>query len=134
MSATWFETVQRWAPTGLAALFVGSGFLHLARPSVFLPAVPSTLPARQAIILASGIAELACAAGLISGQRWAGRASAALLVAIFPGNLAVALATSTDPGSSRLAVAAAWVRLPVQIPLVWAALQARPAGARRPIS
>ena len=133
MHIAWSERVRRRAPTGLAALFIGSGILHLVRPSVFLPAVPSRLPARDAIILTSGIAELVCAGGLLSGKTWAGRASAALLVAIFPGNLVVAFATAADPGASRLAVAAAWARLPLQAPLIWAALQARPAGVRSPI-
>ena len=132
MFTAWSHRVRRWAPTGLAALFTGSGILHLVRPAVFLPAVPAMLPARDAIVLGSGIAELVCAGGLISGQRWAGPVSAALLVAIFPGNLAVAVATAADPGASRLAVAAAWARLPLQAPLIWAALQARPAGGRQP--
>ena len=89
----------------LAALFVGSGALHLARPGLFLPLVPAVLPARDAIVLASVIAELTCAEGLLMQVRWAGLASALLLVAVFPANVAFpinsASAPSTCPCSSR---------------------------------
>ena len=112
------------APEGLAALFIASGALHLLRPKLFAAAVPAALPAPGAIIATSGIAELFCAGALLSGHRWAGPISAILLVAIFPGNVAVALAKAEDPDASRRARVAAWARLPLQVPLVWAALQA----------
>jgi hypothetical protein len=35
-----------------------------------------------------------------------------------------AVDASRDPGSSSALVAAAWARLPLQLPLIWAALQA----------
>ena len=125
MSSDYFRRVSHRAPTGLAALFIGSGTLHLVRPGLFLSLVPAGLPARDAIILASGIAELVCAGGLLARARWAGPASALLLLGVFPGNVTYALATTGDPASSSLLVAAAWARLPLQIPLVWSALQAR---------
>lgn len=118
--------LRRLARFGLGALFVGTGTLHLARPELFQSLVPAGLPAPDLIILASGVAELACAGGLLSGSRWAGPASALLLLAVFPGNVAFALTTGADPGASSLLVAAAWARLPVQVPLIWAALQSRP--------
>ena len=117
--------LRRWAPFGLGALFVGSGTLHLARPELFQSLVPAGLPAPDLIILASGVAELVCAGGLLSGSRWAGPASALLLLVVFPGNMTFALTTSGDPGSSSVLVALAWARLPLQVPLIWAALQAR---------
>ena len=125
MSMVPLARIRRWAPTGLAALFVASGTLHLVRPSLFDPLVPGTLPARDMIILTSGIAELLCAGGLLTGARWAGTASALLLVAVLPGNVAYAVATNGDPAAPPLLVMAAWARLPLQVPLVWAALQAR---------
>jgi len=115
---------RRNAPNALAALFIGSGTLHLVRPAIFAGAVPNALPARGAIIATSGFAEILCGAGLIAGQRWAGLLSAALLVAILPGNITMARRTTADPTSSRLARAAMWARLPLQLPLIWAALQA----------
>ena len=120
-----FRQVRRGAPPALAALFIGSGTLHLIRPHIYLRAVPRGLPAREAIVLASGIAELVCAGGLLCCARWSGPASTLLLVAVFPANVSFAITTSADPASSRLLVAAAWARLPLQAPLIWAALQVR---------
>jgi len=117
--------LRRWAPFGLGALFVGTGTLHLARPELFQSLVPAGLPAPDLIILASGVAELACAGGLLSGARWAGPASALLLLVVFPGNVNVAVTMSADPSSSAVLVGLAWARLPFQVPLIWAALQAR---------
>jgi uncharacterized membrane protein len=116
--------LSRWAPTGLAAVFVVTGTLHLVRPAIFLSLVPDAMPARDAIVLVSGIAELVCAAGLLTRAQWAGPASALLLCAVFPGNVLFAIDATRDPGSSSAVVAAAWLRLPLQLPLIWAALQA----------
>jgi uncharacterized membrane protein len=121
--------IRRWAPRGLAAIFIASGTLHLLRPRAFAGVVPRSLPAPGAIIATSGIAELLCAGALLSGRSWAGPTSALLLIAIFPGNVTMALATEEDPDASRLARFAAWARLPLQIPLIWAALQARKRAA-----
>ncbi|MBA3626278.1 MAG: DoxX family protein [Chloroflexi bacterium] len=117
---------RRWARLGLAGLFAASGTLHLVRPDLYLPLMPGALPAHDVLILASGVAELVSAAGLARNTRWAAPASAALLLAIFPANVHFALATSSDPESSSWLVAAAWLRLPLQVPLVWAAFQDRP--------
>ena len=117
-------SLRRAAPKALAALFIGSGTLHLLRPGIFSTAVPTSLPARGKIIGISGIAELLCAVGLLACSRWAGRASAILLIAILPGNATMAVRAATDPDSSRLTRAALWLRLPLQLPMIWAALQA----------
>jgi uncharacterized membrane protein len=119
-----YRSGRRWATLGLAALFGGSGILHLVRPDVFLPLIPRGLPDPDMLVAVSGIAELACAAGLVTRQPWAGPASAALLVAIFPGNVQYALDLAADPDAKTLGVALAWLRLPLQVPLIWAALQA----------
>ena len=113
-------------------LFLVSGTVHLVRPSVFHTLVPGSPAVRDPIILFSGVAELACAVGLLARARWAGRASAALLVAVFPGNVVYAIRTARRPDASGLHVALAWLRLPLQAPLIWAALQSgrsRDAGA-----
>ena len=116
---------RRWLPLGVAALFAGSGVLHLIRPDIFLPLVPRGLPAPDAIVAVSGLAELACAAGLATRQPWAGPASVALLIAVFPGNVQFALDQGADPSADPRVVAGAWLRLPLQVPLIWAVLQGR---------
>lgn len=118
---TWRER----SPWVVAAAFSVSGVVHLVRPETFTGIVPSFLPAKTALVYVSGVAEFACAAGLWRRDRWAGIASAALLIAIWPANLQMALDAS-DPATR----AVAWTRMPLQIPLIWCALQSgRPARA-----
>ena len=104
--------------------FTVSGAVHLVRPQTFRPLMPRWVPAHREVILASGVAELACAAGLLwpTTRRAAGLASAVVLVAVFPGNVKMALdAARTD---NRAFQAAALARLPLQVPMVRAALRA----------
>ena len=117
-------SVRRWAPVALAGLFAASGTVHLARPETFRTLIPDGLPASDLVISLSGVAELICAAGLLTRARWAGPASAILLVAVFPGNVTQAFRVSSDPTAASWLVAVAWARLPLQVPLIWAALQA----------
>ena len=108
----------------LSAAFAISGTVHLVRPRTFEPLMPSWVPAHREVILASGVAELVCALGLNvpATRRIAGLASAALLVAVFPGNLKMAGdAARADITALK---AATFGRLPLQLPLIRAALRA----------
>lgn len=108
----------------LAGAFMTSGALHLLAPRRYEAIVPRWLPARRRLVHASGVAELVCAAGLLRERPWAGPASAALLVAVFPANLQMALDAGTGRhrglADNRLV---AWGRLPLQLPMVAAALR-----------
>ena len=116
------------APLALAAAFLGSGIVHLVRPQVFASIMPRAIPEAHhtELIYASGVAELVCAAGLLRRTRWAAPASIAVLAAVFPANVQMALdaGTGRNPGPSDNR-ALAWGRLPLQLGMVWAALQAR---------
>ncbi len=101
----------------MAFAFTVSGVVHLVHPSTFTPIVPDVLPAHTALVYASGVAELVCAVGLWRRDRWAGGASVVLLLAIWPANLKMAL--DADGGSA----VAAWIRLPLQLPLIWCGWQ-----------
>lgn len=117
--------IRRHAPTTLAALFSASGTLHFIRPETFVGIVPRFLPAPEAVVYASGAAEIVCAAGLFARSRWAAAASVVLLVAILPANVQMAADTTSQYGASSWQSGIAWARVPLQIPLIWAALQAR---------
>jgi uncharacterized membrane protein len=112
----------------LAAIFAVSGVFHLVKPEVYEPLMPSWVPRHREVILGSGVAELACAAGLAvpATRRTAGWASVLLLVAVFPGNVHMAADAqrirSTSP-RARGFKAATLVRLPVQWPMIRAALK-----------
>lgn len=107
------------SPYALAVLLASAGTLHFARPEFFDDLVPPLLGDARAWVYGSGVAELACAAavGLPATRRRGALASAALFVAVFPGNLYMVL----EPGSVPRWVALA--RLPLQVPLVLWALQ-----------
>ena len=112
----------------LVAIFAVSGVVHLVRPEVYEPLMPSWVPRHREVILGSGVAELVCATGLAlpATRRTAGRASALLLLTVFPGNVKMALdsqqITSTSP-RARGFKAATLLRLPVQWPMIRAALK-----------
>ncbi|WP_109472604.1 DoxX family protein [Ornithinimicrobium cavernae] len=122
-------------PRGLPLVivpFAVSGVLHLVRPQVFEPIVPRPLRRwSRELVLASGVAEVACAAGLLHPRirPVAGLASAALLTAVWPANAQMTLDLARrarrrrDPRSVAALVVGA-VRLPLQVPLIriaWAA-------------
>jgi len=112
--------------TGLAVLFGVLGSLHFLKPEPFERIVPHALPRKKELVYASGVAELACAAGLLHPRtrRLAGLVSAGLLVAVFPAN--VQMAVDLRSKGSRTAQAIAFARLPLQLPLIrWALKAAR---------
>ena len=118
-----------WRP--LALLLGGSGILHLVRPHLYEPLVPRRLGHARAWVYGSGVAEIACAAGLLGARsrRAAGLASAILLVVVFPGNVQQAATAMRSSRASAGYRAGTLVRLPVQVPLVvWALRVARDAG------
>lgn len=123
------STVHRHAPAlALAALLGTSGVLHLRRPGIFRPLIPRSLGNPDPWVLGSGVAEIACAAALAvpATRRLGGLASAALLVAVFPGNVTMAVRSRPDARGWAGRPAVAWARLPLQVPLVaWAVAVAR---------
>jgi uncharacterized membrane protein len=117
----------RTAARCLAAVFLTTGTTHFAKPSTYEPLVPPLLPgSARSWVYASGVAELGCAAALAveATRRQAATASAALPVAVFPGNVWMAWRWRHRPAPALLAAIA---RLPLQAPLVaWARYSARP--------
>jgi uncharacterized membrane protein len=119
-----------YGPWIVAAAFSVSGVVHLIRPATFTGIVPHFLPFPTALVYVSGVAELICAFGLWRRKRWAGYAAAFLLVIVWPANLQAAI--TTQEGHDGAAKVVTWLRFPLQIPLIWLALQSgrtRPVGA-----
>ena len=108
----------------LVGMFAVSGAVHLVKPEVYEPLMPAWVPAHREVILVSGVAELACAAGMAvpATRRIAGWASAALLLGVWPGNLKMAL--DSNRSSNPALKAAAWGRMPLQVPMIRAAVAA----------
>ncbi|GAB2985779.1 DoxX family protein [Nocardioides montaniterrae] len=108
----------------VAGAFLVSGTVHLLKPSVFEPLMPSWVPAHREVIVGSGVAELLCAVGMLNPatRRVAGLASAGLLAGVFPGN--VKMAVDAFHGDNRAMQAASLARLPLQLPMIRGALRA----------
>jgi uncharacterized membrane protein len=124
--------LRRSSPYLLAGLLTVTGSLHFLAPRPFVSIVPRRLKARRELVMASGAAELACAAGLVlpGTRRFAGWTTAALFVAVFPANVKMAVDSQRRQRSSAYR-AAAWARLPGQVPLVlWARSVALDSAAR----
>ncbi|WP_367325485.1 DoxX family protein [Streptomyces sp. HUAS ZL42] len=114
------------SPLLLAGLLATAGVAHFASPRQFDAIVPRELPGSpRTWTYASGVAELALAAGLAlpRTRRTAALATAAFFVGVFPANVKMAVDWRHRPAPLR---AAAIGRLPLQLPLVlWARNVAR---------
>jgi len=118
------------SPYVLAAVLAAAGTLHFVFPKALLPLIPPQLPVPELLVYASGAAELACSAGLAipRTRRVAGWATAALFLAVFPGNIQMALDAGDRSPTYR---ALTYARLPLQVPLVvWAVHVARTSRRR----
>jgi uncharacterized membrane protein len=108
----------------LAAFMGTAGVMHFVRPHFYDPLIPGWLGRPRAWTYGSGVAELAAAALLMPertrrlGAWW----TVAVLIGVFPGNLKPALEGGVESAPGVLGTpVAAWLRLPLQVPLVrWA--------------
>ena len=119
-----------WSQRLLGVVFLASGALHFLRPEVYEQIMPGYLPAHRELVLASGAAEIAGGVAVVfpRTRSGAGLWLAAVLVAIFPANVHMALHPGRYPS---LPAALLWARLPLQPLLVWWALRATRRGAGR---
>ena len=75
---------------GAMAVFYGvAGVVHLSSPAAFLPIMPAVIPFPEAVIVVTGVCEIAGAFGLLTRRWrwWAGVMLAVYAVAVFPANL-----------------------------------------------
>lgn len=102
----------------LAVFFFIAGLNHFLNPQPYLAMMPKALPAHEAMNIISGLAEMAGAIGVLIPrlQRLSGWCLLALLVAIYPANINVAL--NGWPGVS-IPTWALWARLPLQFALAY---------------
>lgn len=105
----------------LLVLFAGSGVLHLVRPRSYDWLVPPELGPARPWVTGSGVAELGTA-GLLAvpaTRRAGGWAAVALLTAFVPAHLHTFRVLRGRPVPMAVAV----VRLPLQVPMLQAALR-----------
>ncbi len=121
--------LSRLSPYLLAALLAAAASTHFLRPEPYDRIVPRVLPLPRAWTIGSGLLELACAAGLLvrRTRRRAAWLTAGLFVVVFPANVQMALDGGLEGEEGLLgSPVVAWLRLPLQVPLVlWAVAVAR---------
>ena len=102
----------------IAAFFVAAGANHFLHPRPYLAMMPDYLPAARALVQVSGLAEILGGLGVLlpPTRRCAAWGLIALLVAVFPANVHVAL--HGWPGVN-LPTWLLWARLPLQPLFMW---------------
>ena len=99
--------------------FMLGGIAHFAFTATEMRIVPDWIPWPRATVLASGVLELAGAAGLLVPRlrRWAAWGLVALTVAVTPANIYMLQHADRFPGVPVIALV---LRLPLQLLLLWA--------------
>jgi uncharacterized membrane protein len=124
------------AAVAVAAILGSAGVAHFVRPSFFDPLVPSWMPgSARRVTYVSGVVEAMSAALVVHPRtrRAGGLLALATFVGVWPANIQAAL----DGGMKDLdppldSAAAAWIRVPLQLPLIWLAWRTtRRAGHHR---
>lgn len=117
---------KRVALFGLSLFFVLAGANHFLNPDFYVEMMPPYLPAHLELVYLSGLLESLGGAAVLAPtvRARSGWALVALLIAVFPANLHMALNPELFPDMSS---AALYLRLPLQIPLIgWAYWATRP--------
>lgn len=118
------RTGMRWL---LGLLFVAAGVNHFVGPATYVRIMPPYLPWPLLLVYVSGFFEVLLGGLLLVPrfQRPAAWGLIALLIAVFPANLHMALHADAFPTIPAVAL---WVRLPLQAVLIaWAYWFTRPA-------
>lgn len=111
------RTIRRLA----GPFFIFAGAMHFVIPKTYAKIMPPYVPAPEAMVYASGVAEIAGGAGLMRSRsrRLAGWWLIATLIAVFPANVHMALNPDEYPEVPGGA-GALWARLPLQgVFLAW---------------
>jgi uncharacterized membrane protein len=117
----------------LALFFVSAGVLHFVFPAQYASIVPPWLPAHQALVVISGLCEIAGGLGVLP-QRTRAAAGIGLILlslAVLPANVQMLLDAQTA-GKATWMIALLWLRLPLQALLIWWIWRATQARRLRP--
>jgi uncharacterized membrane protein len=107
----------------MAGFYIFAGFNHLMNPGFYLAIMPPELPNPEWLNVLSGLAEIVLGVYVLEPKVrvLAAWGIIALLVAVFPANLYVALENVGAEGPGTGAGAGNWVRIPFQaVFVVWA--------------
>jgi uncharacterized membrane protein len=124
--STLIRDVLRWIA---AAGFIAAGANHFIAPKFYREIVPPGFGDPSTMVAISGVAEIAGGLGLLIKplRRSAGWGLMALLIAVFPAN--IYMAVSPRRGGMHISPWLLWLRLPLQVVFVawiWVAAIAKP--------
>jgi len=103
----------------MGAFYIIAGVMHFVIPAPYLKIMPKILPYPLVLVYLSGIAEILCGMGMLFSETrvLAGWLTIALLIAIFPANINMAM----HPEQFDISPWALYLRLPLQLVLIWLA-------------
>ena len=102
----------------MGALYITAGALHFVLTRTYTGIMPDYLPAHRELVLISGAAEIAGGVGVMVPQtkRAAAWGLVLLLICVMPANVWMAQHPERYPNIPLWAI---WLRLPLQLPLLW---------------
>lgn len=102
----------------VSAFFSFAGITHFTNTAFFLAIVPPYLPAHLELVYTSGVFEVMGGVGVLlpAWRKAAGYGLIALLVAVYPANIHMALNPDLFPDMTATAL---YVRLPLQFVMGW---------------
>jgi uncharacterized membrane protein len=106
-------------------LFVVGGVMHFVKTPMYVGTMPPYLPDPRLLVQISGVCEVLGGLGLVvpGTRRWAAWGLVALLVAVWPANVQMALDHARGAGIPAWAL---WVRVGLQVPMIaWAWIYTR---------
>ncbi len=102
----------------MGVMYVAAGLGHFVATKVYEHIMPDYLPAHHQLVLISGAAEIAGGLGVLVPQtrRVAAWGLIVLLVVVMPANIWM---VQHAERYSNVPLWVLWVRLPLQLPLIW---------------
>ncbi len=107
----------------MGAFYVFAGVMHFVGTDPYVRIMPSYLPWHLELVYLSGVAEILCGVGVLIPRTrvMAAWATIALLIAVFPANIHVAVNNVPMVGAEQGGGIGNWVRLPFQaVFIAWA--------------
>ena len=103
-----------------AVSYIVAGSLHFIKPAPYLRIMPPYVPWHAETVGISGAFEILGGLGLLvpATRRAAAWGLVALLIAVFPANLYMAMHPA-EAGAASIAPVLRWGRLPLQALLIW---------------
>jgi uncharacterized membrane protein/plastocyanin len=114
------RAVRDSARIGFGLAFAIAGLTHLLTPTPFVQHIPTWVPGRLELVYATGILEMLGGTALAFWPRYKREIAVLLtlyLLAVFPGNIYVAIANIDVQGQPEGIFP--WIRLPFQAAYIW---------------